>query len=102
MEIQHSHASVHDCDGNHALCTEYIYTCSSVNGLYGVGECSAFPMIVGETQATCFEMAKEFAAFGKKKMRTNNQRLGELHDFTAFNTTIKSAFDMALYDMAQK
>ncbi|MDP4132009.1 MAG: dipeptide epimerase, partial [Bacteroidota bacterium] len=30
-------------------------------GLTGVGECSAFPMIVGETQATCFEMAKDFA-----------------------------------------
>ena len=30
-------------------------------GLTGVGECSAFPMIVGETQSTCYEMAKEFA-----------------------------------------
>jgi len=30
-------------------------------GIVGVGECSAFPMIVGETQTTCFEMAKEFA-----------------------------------------
>lgn len=30
-------------------------------GLTGVGECSAFPMIVGETQATCYEMAKDFA-----------------------------------------
>ena len=37
------------------------------NGMYGVGECSAFPMIVGETQATCFEMAKEFAALWKEK-----------------------------------
>ena len=36
-------------------------------GFYGVGECSAFPMIVGETQATCFEMAKDFAAIWKNK-----------------------------------
>jgi len=30
-------------------------------GFYGVGECSAFPMIVGETQDTCLVMAREFA-----------------------------------------
>ena len=36
-------------------------------GLTGVGECSAFPMIVGETQATCFEMAKDFAGLWKNK-----------------------------------
>ncbi|HSZ35134.1 MAG TPA: hypothetical protein VK772_17585, partial [Puia sp.] len=36
-------------------------------GITGVGECSAFPMIVGETQSTCFEMAKEFALLWKNK-----------------------------------
>ena len=36
-------------------------------GLTGVGECSAFPLIVGETQATCFEMAKDFAGLWKDK-----------------------------------
>ena len=72
-------------------------------GIYGVGECSAFPMIVGETQATCFEMAKEFAALWKDKDATAlEERIGELHQFTAFNSTCKSAFDMALYDLAAK
>jgi L-alanine-DL-glutamate epimerase-like enolase superfamily enzyme len=72
-------------------------------GIYGVGECSAFPMIVGETQATCFEMAKEFAALWKHKDASAiEDRLQELHWFTAFNSTIKSAFDMALYDLAAK
>lgn len=72
-------------------------------GFYGVGECSAFPMIVGETQATCFEMAKEFANAWKNKDPLNiEERMAELHAFTAFNTTIKSAFDMALYDIASK
>jgi L-Ala-D/L-Glu epimerase len=72
-------------------------------GMYGVGECSAFPMIVGETQSTCFEMAKDFAALWKNKNALNiEQRLQELHSFTAFNATIKSAFDMALYDLAAK
>ena len=73
------------------------------NGMYGVGECSAFPMITGETQSTCFEMAKEFALLWKNKNAADiNTRLRELDDFAAFNSTIKSAFDMALYDIAAK
>jgi len=72
-------------------------------GYYGVGECSAFPMIVGETQATCFEMAKDFALLWKGKNPLHiEERMQELNDFTAFNSTIKSAFDMALYDIAAK
>jgi L-Ala-D/L-Glu epimerase len=72
-------------------------------GYYGVGECSAFPMIVGETQATCFEMAKDFAALWKGKNPLDMEaRMRQLHDFTAFNATIKSAFDMALHDLAAK
>ena len=72
-------------------------------GIYGVGECSAFPMIVGETQATCFEMAKDFAAIWKGKDAGHiKERMQELHSFTAGNATIKSAFDMALYDLAAK
>src|SRR5437868_9912203 len=69
-------------------------------GITGVGECSAFPMITGETQATCFEMAKDFAALWKNKNALAiEERMNELHAFTAFNKTIKSAFDMALYDI---
>jgi L-alanine-DL-glutamate epimerase-like enolase superfamily enzyme len=72
-------------------------------GLYGVGECSAFPMIAGETQATCFEMAKDFAAIWKHKDAADIEaRMQELHHYTAFNATIKSAFDMALFDLAAK
>lgn len=73
------------------------------SNLYGVGECSAFPVIVGETQATCFEMAKDFAAIWKNKNALQiESRMNELHSYTAFNSTIKSAFDMALYDLAAK
>jgi L-alanine-DL-glutamate epimerase-like enolase superfamily enzyme len=72
-------------------------------GYYGVGECSAFPMIAGETQATCFEMAKDFAAVWKgKEAPAIEERMNELHNFTAFNATIKSAFDMALFDLAAR
>ncbi len=73
------------------------------DGLYGVGECSAFPMIVGETQDTCMAMAKAFALLWKGKDAANiPARMQELHLFTAGNATIKSAFDMALYDLAAK
>jgi o-succinylbenzoate synthase len=72
-------------------------------GIYCVGECSAFPMITGETQATCFEMAKDFAAIWKGKDPLQIEtRMNELHAAAAFNSTIKSAFDMALYDLAAK
>jgi L-alanine-DL-glutamate epimerase-like enolase superfamily enzyme len=72
-------------------------------GFYGVGECSAFPMIVGETQGTCLVMAREFAKLWKGQDALDIPgRLQQLHSFTAGNTTIKSAFDMALYDIASK
>jgi L-alanine-DL-glutamate epimerase-like enolase superfamily enzyme len=72
-------------------------------GITGVGECSAFPMIVGETQATCFEMAKDFARLWKNKPASDiDARLQELDLFTAGNYTAKSAFDLALYDIAAK
>lgn len=73
------------------------------DNVYGVGECSAFPMITGETQSTCFEMAKAFAALWKGRDAVAlDERLDDLDKFAAFNTTIKSAFDMALYDLAAK
>lgn len=70
-------------------------------GVTGIGECSAFPMIVGETQQTCVAVAKDLA-----KLLHNEDpldiagRLEQVDDYIAGNTTIKSAFDMALYDIA--
>ena len=72
-------------------------------GFYGVGECSAFPVITGETQDTCLAMARDFARLWKNEdVLALQPRLQQLHDFAAFNGTIKSAFDMALYDIAAK
>lgn len=72
-------------------------------GFYGVGECSAFPMIVGETQDTCLCMARDFAHLwvGRDALDIP-ARMQQLHDFTAGNYTIKGAFDMGLYDIAAK
>jgi L-alanine-DL-glutamate epimerase-like enolase superfamily enzyme len=73
------------------------------NGLVGMGECSAFPMIAGETQDTCFVLAKNFAQLWKGKDPADIQaRLAELDLFVAYNDTVKSAFDMALFDLAAK
>jgi len=72
-------------------------------GFYGVGECSAFPMIVGETQETCLAMARDFAKLWTGQNALDiPARMQQLHDFTAGNYTIKGAFDMALYDIAAK
>ncbi len=72
-------------------------------GIIGVGESSAFPMIVGETQETMLKMAQEFAKLWKgKNPLAIEERLAEIHAFTAFNSTCKSAFDLALYDIAAK
>ncbi len=72
-------------------------------GIYGVGECSAFPMIVGETQETCLAMAKDFATIlsGKNPLDIP-ARMSDLLSYADHNATIKSAFDMALFDIAAK
>jgi L-alanine-DL-glutamate epimerase-like enolase superfamily enzyme len=72
-------------------------------GIVGLGECSAFPMIVGETQVSCYHHAKDFAAFWKGKNPLEIEaRLAEIDKIIAGNYTIKSAFDMALFDIASK
>lgn len=72
------------------------------SGIYGVGECSAFPMIVGESQETCLAMAKVFAKImmGKNPLDIP-ERMNDLMGY-ANNGTIKSAFDMALFDISAK
>lgn len=73
------------------------------DGPVGMGECSAFPMLVGETQATCFEVAKDFARLLKGRDPLDiRSRMADLDAHIAFNSTIKSAFDMALHDLAAK
>lgn len=73
------------------------------HGIIGWGECSAFPMIVGETQLSCYQLAKGFAQFWKGKNPLEiDTRLRELDNIIAGNYTAKSAFDLALYDIASQ
>ena len=72
-------------------------------GIFGVGECSAFPMLVGETQDTCYHVGRDLAKIIKGKNPLDIEaRMKELDEYIAFNSTIKSAFDMALHDISAK
>ena len=69
-------------------------------GLTGTGECAPFVFIVGETQETVFELAKKV---GKMLLGRDpfaiGERLHEIDRAVSGNPTMKSAFDMAFYDL---
>jgi L-Ala-D/L-Glu epimerase / N-acetyl-D-glutamate racemase len=72
-------------------------------GLDGWGEASSFRAIVGETQMINLAAAKEIREIliGKNPLDYAS-RVREMDAFLPLNSTIKSAFDMALYDIAAK
>ena len=69
-------------------------------GLTGTGECAPFVFIVGETQETVFELAKKVGKMlvGRDPFAIE-ERLQEIDRAVKGNPTMKSAFDMALYDL---
>ncbi len=73
------------------------------SGIYGWGECNPYRSIVGETQATCFEIAKFLSQIliGKNPITVGNC-IEEMDKMLFGNRCAKSAFDMALYDIASK
>ncbi len=72
-------------------------------GLYGFGEANPVWRITGETQGTDLAAAQDLAKLllGKNPISLE-QRLKEMDAYLVHNSTIKSAFDMALYDIAAK
>ena len=73
------------------------------SGLTGVGECAPFVTIVGETQETVFELSKQMAKLLKgKDPFAIGDRMAEIDRAVAGNYTMKSAFDMAFYDLLAK
>ncbi|MEQ1677386.1 MAG: dipeptide epimerase [Chitinophagaceae bacterium] len=70
-------------------------------GITGFGECSPYMPINGESQDTCFLVGQYFAKSLKGKDPLNIEACIHLMDSIIYaNTSIKSAFDMALYDIA--
>ncbi len=72
-------------------------------GIDGWGEASSFRAIVGETQKINIAAAQELREIliGKNPLDYAS-RVREMDAFLPLNSTIKSAFDMALYDLAAK
>jgi L-alanine-DL-glutamate epimerase-like enolase superfamily enzyme len=75
----------------------------SSDGLYGTGEGAPLWPITGETQSIAFESAK---VLGRLWVGENpyaiEDRIAEINRFMPYNTTAKSAMDMALYDLLAK
>jgi L-alanine-DL-glutamate epimerase-like enolase superfamily enzyme len=72
-------------------------------GRYGIGEASPLWTIAGETRPIAIEAARVLASLViGKDPGAIGARLAEMDAFLVHNTTIKSAFDGALYDLAAK
>ena len=72
-------------------------------GLHGMGEASPFWKICGETQAIDLAAARDLALLIKgKNALAIEERIADLEGYLSHNSTIRSAFDMALYDLLGK
>jgi L-Ala-D/L-Glu epimerase len=71
--------------------------------IIGFGECSPYMPINGESQDTCFIVGQYFAKALKGKDPLDIEGCIRLMDKIMYsNTSIKSAFDIALYDIASQ
>ncbi|MDZ4792753.1 MAG: dipeptide epimerase [Bacteroidota bacterium] len=72
-------------------------------GITGIGECSPYMPINGESQDTCFIVGQYFAKALKGKDPLQIEACIGLMDRIIYaNNSIKSAFDIALYDIASQ
>jgi len=72
-------------------------------GISGFGECSPFMPVNGESMETCFIVAQYLARNLKGKDPLDIEACSVLMDSTIYgNSSIKSAFDIALYDIASQ
>jgi L-alanine-DL-glutamate epimerase-like enolase superfamily enzyme len=71
------------------------------SGLIGFGECSPYMPINGESQDTCYQVGQYFAKvlLGKDPLQIE-AGIQAMDSVIYGNYSIKSAFDMALYDIA--
>lgn len=75
----------------------------TADGCAGYGECSPYMTINGESVDTCFIVGQYFAKVLKGKSALDIAGCIETMDKTIYaNSSIKSAFDIALYDVASQ
>lgn len=73
------------------------------DGITGFSECSPYMPINGESMDTCFIVGQYFAKILKgKDPLAIEERIAEMDKVIYGNSSIKSAFDMALYDIASQ
>lgn len=83
--------------------TSVIVIIRTDKGISGFGECSPYMPINGESMDTCFIVGQYFAKiFKTKNALAIEERIAEMDKIIYGNTSIKSAFDMALYDIASQ
>lgn len=89
--------------GQIASAENIVIKISTDTGLVGWGEASPCAYITGDTQASNRETAKQLAPLiiGKDPLAIN-ARMAEINAFTVGEPSIRSAFDIALYDIAAK
>ncbi len=89
--------------GPHDYAENIILIIRTDTGISGFGECSPFMTIQGESMETCFVVGQYLAKIliGKNPLdiEANSQAMDS---FIYGNTSIKSAFDIALYDIASQ
>lgn len=89
--------------GTFHLAENIVIKIHASNKLIGIGEASPEINIAGETQASGIEVAKILASHLKgKDPLAIEDRIEEMDRIIQGNYTIKSAFDMALYDLLAK
>ena len=72
-------------------------------GIFGWGEASPFAPITGDSQESNYITAQQLARLIKgKDALAIDARMVEINGFTVGEPSIRSAFDMALYDIAAK
>ncbi|HEC01654.1 MAG TPA: dipeptide epimerase [Sphingomonadales bacterium] len=73
------------------------------SGLYGWGEASPFAPITGDSQDSNYAAAQQMARMIKDKdALAIEARMAEINGLSVGEPSVRSAFDMALYDIAAK
>ena len=81
----------------------FIVEIKTKSGLTGYGECSPFTTIHGETGSTCMSIGELIAPFFIGKDALELEQNSILMDRIVYgNHSVKSAFDIAMYDLASQ
>src|SRR4030095_16514622 len=89
--------------GLHEYAENVVVIIRTDKGISGFGECSPFMTITGESMDTCFVVGQYLAKALMGKDPLKIEECSQAMDAVIYsNTCIKSAFDIALYDIASQ